>query len=187
MSGALTQAASVEALASASAAAFAAFLFARAALHKAWDFTAFTGFVQDYDLLPAALVRLASALLLAAEIAVVAAMLIPGARLPGLVRGAAILLGYALAMGINVARGRRYVECGCGGAVQPITPALLIRNAVLAAVLLAGAAMVPGALAWTEAVAAIAAALIAFAGYVMAEQILSNAAYLLRREQGNTQ
>ena len=177
----------IAALASAAAAAFAAFLFARAALHKLWDFTAFTGFVTDYHLLPETLVKPASVALVATEVAIVLAVMVPGARGFGLALGAALLLAYALAMGINVARGRRHIECGCGGAVQPITPALLLRNGALAALLLAGAAMPATALAWTDAAAAIAAALILFAGYLMADQLLSNAAYLVRREQGKMQ
>lgn len=187
MSAALSDPAAMTALASAAAAAFAAFLFARAVLHKLWDFTAFTGFVADYRLLPETLVKPASVALIAAEVAVVLAVMVPGARGFGLVLGAAMLLGYALAMGINVARGRRHIECGCGGAVQPITPALLARNGVLAALLLASAAMPATALAWTDAAAAIAAALIFFSGYLMADQLLSNAAYLVRREQGKMQ
>jgi len=187
MSGAGIEAAGIGALASAAVAAFAAFLFARAALHKAWDFTAFTGFVQDYRLLPEALVRLAAAALLLAEGLVVAAMLIPGARAFGLVLGAGLLLGYGIAMAVNVARGRRHIECGCGGAVQPVTPALLARNAMLAMLLIAGALAPAAPLGLAEAAAAIAAGLIAFAGYLMADQLLSNAAYLVRREQGTLQ
>lgn len=187
MSGAGIEAVGIGALASAAVAAFAAFLFARAALHKAWDFTAFTGFVQDYRLLPEALVRLAAAALLLAEGLVVAAMLIPGARAFGLMLGAGLLQGYGIAMAVNVARGRRHIECGCGGAVQPVTPALLARNAVLAMLLIAGALAPAAPLGLAEAAAAIAAGLIAFAGYLMADQLLSNAAYLVRREQGTLQ
>lgn len=175
------------ALASAGIAAFAAVLFARAALHKAWDFTEFTGFVQDYRLVPDGAVPLVGALLLAAEAAVVLALMAPGLRSPALIAAAALLAGYGLAMGINIARGRRHVECGCGGAVQVLGPALLLRNGVLAGLMLLGAALPGQPLSVAETLAALAAGLIVFAGYVMADQLLSNAAYLVRREQGKMQ
>ena len=181
---ALADGAAMAALASAAVAAFAACLFARAALPKGWDFTAFTGFVQDYALLPERLVKPASAALIGAEGAVVGLMLLPGGRAFGLILAAALVGLYAVGMGVNLARGRRHVECGCGGAVQPITPALLVRNAVLAGLFLFGAALPAAGLGLAETLAALAAALIAFAGYVMADQLLSNAAYLVRREQG---
>jgi hypothetical protein len=47
--------------------------------------------------------------------------------------GAAVLTVYGAAMAWHLARGR-VLDCGCGGAPLPLSPALVARNAVLAAV-----------------------------------------------------
>lgn len=55
-----------------------ALIFLRAVYHMTSEFTEFTGFVADYRILPAALVRPASVALVAAEVAVVLGTVIPG-------------------------------------------------------------------------------------------------------------
>lgn len=110
---------------------FAAGLFAAATLHKIRTFTEFTGFVGGYRLLPEGVVRPASGVIVAAEIAAIAAALgvIPGfAQLPAL-----LLLAYAGAMGVNLLRGRNDIDCGCGGTPMPISWAAVARNLALAA------------------------------------------------------
>ena len=42
-----------------------------------------------------------------------------------------MLVGYAIAMAISLARGKYLVDCGCGGAPEPISWKLIGRNAVL--------------------------------------------------------
>jgi len=110
---------------------FAAGLFATAALHKIRTFVEFTGFVSGYRLLPEALVRPASGVVVAAEIAAIpgALHLISGlSQLPAL-----LLLGYAAAMGVNLLRGRSDIDCGCGGTPMPISWMAVARNLLLAA------------------------------------------------------
>ncbi|HEY5645870.1 MAG TPA: MauE/DoxX family redox-associated membrane protein [Pseudomonadales bacterium] len=110
---------------------FAAGLFASAALHKIRTFTEFTGFVAGYRLLPQALVRPASGVIVAAEIAAIAGalLLIPAlALLPML-----LLVLYAGAMVINLLRGRDDIDCGCGGTPMPISTTAVARNLLLAA------------------------------------------------------
>ena len=51
---------------------------------------------------------------------------------PRIVGGAALLLAYAAVMAINLVRGRRFIDCGCGGAAQPLSLGLVLRNVVLA-------------------------------------------------------
>jgi hypothetical protein len=119
---------------------FAAGLFATAALHKIRTFLEFTGFVAGYRLLPEALVRPASGVVVAAEIAAIpgALQLIPGLNpLPAL-----LLLGYAVAMGVNLLRGHSDIDCGCGGTPMPISWMAVARNLVLAA-LFGWAAVLP--------------------------------------------
>ncbi len=110
---------------------FAAGLFASSALHKLRTFTRFTGFVAGYRLIPAPLVRPASAAMVTLEVAAVPALFLPSSPAAGL--PAALLLLYAGAMGVNLLRGRSNIDCGCGGAPMPLSPALVVRNLLLAA------------------------------------------------------
>jgi len=66
-----------------------------------------------------------------------------------------VLLGYAIAIAINLRAGRRLVACGCGGPDQqrPIAAWMVWRNALLAAAV--GLTMLPWStrqLQWTDAV-----------------------------------
>lgn len=57
---------------------------------------------------------------------------------------AGLLLVYALAMAVNIARGRHDLDCGCGGPPQPLSIWLVVRNFVLAGAALA-ASLLPTA------------------------------------------
>ncbi|MBT9289314.1 MauE/DoxX family redox-associated membrane protein [Prosthecodimorpha staleyi] len=118
-------------------------VFARALLHKASDFETFRQQVEDYRLLPAALSGPVALLLGLAEAAVIAALLWPAARVAGGLGAMAVLLAYAGAMALNLARGRTTIDCGCGGPGQAISWTLVVRNLVLAAV--AGLVLLPAA------------------------------------------
>jgi hypothetical protein len=137
-----------------------ALLFAGAAVHKARAPRAFREAVVAYRLLPAALGGAAAAALVAAEAGVAAALLAPGRRAAGLA-GAAGLLGlYGAAIAVNLARGRRDLDCGCAGpgARRPISGWLVVRNAVLAATALAALAPVRArALVWVDGLTVVAA------------------------------
>lgn len=165
---------SLASLASAAITVFIALIFARAAIHKLTEFTEFTGFVADYRLIGERLVRPVSSGIVTAEIAVVALQLVPGGQTPGLVIAAAMFTLYAAAMAFNIRRGRTHIECGCGGAIQPLSWALVLRNAVL--VLLVGIALLAGPLGLDlgGTVTAIAAGLAAWVVFLLAEQILAN-------------
>jgi hypothetical protein len=96
------------------------------------------GIVANYRLLPDGLVAPFSALLPFVEIVLGAALLAnlaPAAPIAG-----ASLLGlFALAMAINLGRGRRDISCGCGRPElgHRIGWGLVLRNVVLAALLVA--------------------------------------------------
>ena len=121
-----------------------ALLFAVAALHKLRDRQRFEGIVADYRLLPDALVPVTAVGLPAAEIALAVGLLAsvtaPGAALAA----TGVLAVYSVAIGVNLARGRRDIDCGCGGPGQALHPWLLGRNAVLAGVCLVAALPVAG-------------------------------------------
>jgi hypothetical protein len=135
-----------------------ALLFAATALHKARDPEGFRASVEGYALLPERLCGGVAGALTGGEAALAAALLLPaslGVRGPALVAAAALLGLYAAAIAVNLARGRRDIDCGCAGpaARQPLSGWLVARNALLAALALAclrGAALRP--LVWVDAV-----------------------------------
>jgi hypothetical protein len=110
-----------------------ALLFASAALHKYAHPAHFAAVFAAYRILPAALTPL-SRLVWLLELTVSAALLVRGARLGAAAAGICLLLLYALAIGINLARGRRDLDCGCTGPNErrPIAPWMVTRNLLLA-------------------------------------------------------
>jgi len=107
-------------------------LFAAAALHKLRDVAAFRDVVRAYRLLPDAAVGAAPAIAVG-ELGVAAALLAPPTRTTGVLGALALLAVYTIAIAVNLGRGRRTIDCGCGplGARQPISERLLARNASL--------------------------------------------------------
>lgn len=128
-------------------------LFGSTSLHKLRDVGAFRSALLGYDVLPRAALRSIAVSLPALELTTAGALL-AGARL-GCGSAALLLLLYAAAMAINLARGRRDLDCGCGGIAggQRVSAGLVLRNLVLAA----GAAAITQpplarALGWIDAV-----------------------------------
>jgi uncharacterized membrane protein YphA (DoxX/SURF4 family) len=113
-----------------------ALLFASAGLHKLRAAARFAALLSAYRVLPESAVPLAW-VVPALELAVAVALLIGAARRTAALTGAVLLAGYAAAIGLNLARGRRELACGCGGAddARPIAPWMVWRNLGLAALL----------------------------------------------------
>lgn len=127
-----------------------ALLFAAAALHKLRDVRAFREALAGYRLLPAAALGPAALALPAAEAATALALCSGSGATAGAAGGVALLALYAGAIAVNLGRGRRSIDCGCGGpgGRRPIAPGLVWRNAALAA-LLAASALPAAPRAWT--------------------------------------
>jgi len=146
-------------------------LWLHAGIAKLRDLARLEGVIADYRLLPEALVRPASLALPAAELAVAAGLVAWPERGAAAIASAALLALYAVAVAVNLRRGRRAIDCGCGDAPRPIHRWLVGRNAVLAVLSLA--LLVPvgaRALGWLDAVNA-AMALAAVVGlYATLEQ-----------------
>lgn len=173
--------ASVLHLAALAAMVFIALLFLRAAMHKAQDYGRFLGFLADYRLVPEALLAALARGLIGLEFAVVALLIWPPVAMYGAMGAFALLGLYALAMAINLLRGRTLIECGCGGSGQPLSWLLVVRNCTLMA-LCALAMWVPmqftGAL---DLFFALGAGLLAFGFYVIAELVTANHATIKQR------
>jgi uncharacterized membrane protein YphA (DoxX/SURF4 family) len=130
-----------------------ALLLLGAAFAKLRRFAAFRAAVAGYRLLPERGVGAAALGLLAAELSLGAMLLMPTLGAPAALGAAALLLLYAGAMAVNLARGRRDVDCGCTGpgARRPIGWELVARNLLLAGVAL-------GAALWLDGVSVVAGA-----------------------------
>ncbi len=132
-----------------------ALLMATAAFHKLSDLGTFIASVRDYRIAPGVLAPFAAGGLVFAEIGIAIGLLLPGLAESAAFACAALLLLYSSAIGVNLARGRRHIDCGCLGprARQPISGWLLIRNAGLVFACALAALPVSGrALHWVDGV-----------------------------------
>lgn len=113
-----------------------ALLFGSASVHKWHDLRRFDEVFAAYGLLPRVLRPMARAVPVL-ESATALGLLMPATHRPAALGAMLLLLGYAAAMALNLARGRRDIACGCGGPDErrPIAPFMVGRNCVLAALL----------------------------------------------------
>ena len=120
-----------------------ALLFGAAALHKLKDGSRFRTALAGYGLVPAALNPAAALGLVVLESLTAAMLPFAASRRVGALLAAGLLVSYALAIGVNLLRGRTSIDCGCLGAGQRnrIGGWMVIRNLGLAAAALA--AMLP--------------------------------------------
>lgn len=156
-----------------------ALLFASGALAKLRDLRGFADAVAGYRLLPAALAAPAAAAFVAAELALAAALFVPALRVSASLGVAGVLLLYGFAIAVNLARGRRDIDCGCGGLSgrQTLSEALVLRNALLASAALASALPVaPRALGWLDALTVFGAVASASLLYAAANGLLARPA-----------
>jgi hypothetical protein len=118
-------------------AAALALLFASAAWHKLRALAQFTAVFVAYRVLPPAVSGRIAWTVPALELAIAAALPWEPSRRAASVAGAAILTAYAGGIALNLARGRRDLDCGCAGPGdrRPIAGWMLWRNLLLAAAL----------------------------------------------------
>jgi hypothetical protein len=152
--------------------ALALVLFA-AAWHKLSEPEVFAGALQAYALLPAAGVMPAARLLPWVEIATGVGLLIPATRAPALAMFACLILLYAAAMALNLWRGRRQIDCGCGGDAHPLSWGLVLRNGVLAAAaLLVARPTIEREFEWLDGVSLVVGVLAFYAMYLLFDELL---------------
>jgi hypothetical protein len=109
------------------------FIFSRAALHKVSNYQQFYTQLKAYHLLPVPLLPAFAIFLALIEAYLAVTLLVQGWLYPSFI-AAALLALYALAMSINLVKGRIDLDCGCGGPSafpQTISWALVNRNCVL--------------------------------------------------------
>jgi hypothetical protein len=154
-----------------------ALLLLDAAFHKARRPAHFRAVLADYRLLPRRSVAAAAAGVTAAEAVLALSLGVPALRSAALAGAALLLALYGAAIAANLARGRRHIACGCGGASgeAPLGPALVARHAALAALAACAAAAPLGArpLAWPDAPAVAGAVAALSAVYVAGNRLLA--------------
>jgi hypothetical protein len=118
-------------------------LFLLACYGKLSAFAVFCATLEEYRLVPARLIGTFVAIIVVAELAIGFAAFIQEFATHAMQLGAALLLVYASAIGTNLVRGRRDIDCGCTGPAtrQLLSGWLLLRNLGLAGIALLGAAM----------------------------------------------
>ncbi len=133
-----------------------AWVLAESAIDKLRDRQGFLRTLAAYQLVPGSFLSASVVALTALETALAAALLssasvsMLGGEEAGLALvaglGSAALLGlYGAAIAVNLLRGRRDLDCGCGGPARhhSLGPALVVRNAVLVTAALAAALPAP--------------------------------------------
>ena len=158
-------------------------LLVTSALHKMRSFVRFRETVLDYRLLPPRLTDIASVGILGAELGVAAALLPPSTAAIGLAGAAGLLGTYGVAIGINLWRGRRHIDCGCVGPAlrQSLSEWLVVRNGGLVTLALAGLAPVASRpLGWIDVVTIAGGVAVLAATYGSVNQLIANAPELAR-------
>ena len=150
-----------------------ALIFAVAAKHKVFSWVRFRASFAAYDLVPEALVSPVAGGLAVAEVLVVIGCLL--AQPLALLAGAGLFLIYAIAMGLNLRRGRSFIDCGCGDEPTPLGIGLLLRNCALCGLAVGAAGGLPelGNAGAFVVIAGIGAA-IAYGIYAAIDQLLAN-------------
>ena len=152
-----------------------ALVFALSAWHKLSDFPRFKASLGAYRLFPESFVGLVAPFVIFLELAAIVELLLPlGA---GSWLAFALLCLYTLAITVNLLRGSRQIDCGCGDRPTPLSGWLLLRNATLLLLALVLAlpqdpvATEPVFAAWAL-VAVLVLMMLLF--YLIVEQLLAN-------------
>jgi len=162
-------------------------VFTVACVHKLNSIAAFENVVRDYALLPAGMAPLVSRLIIVLEAAVVAG-LVSGLWIPAAAALAVMLIAvYGSGIAINLARGRRDIDCGCFGPAgsaegrHALSGWLLLRNlSLIAMTALLFVPVAERALTWLDLCTIAAATAAGLAAWSAADQLMANAPRLQR-------
>ena len=156
-----------------------ALLFGAAALHKLKDWSRFRTALAGYNLVPSSLNPAAALGLVALESLTAATLPFTASRRIGAFLAAALLVSYALAIGINLLRGRTSIDCGCLGAGQRnrIGGWMVIRNLGLVAATLSATLPTTGRSLTSLDVVTIVGAVLTLAALYAAQDSLQRTAH----------
>ncbi|SRR5579871_6060965 len=110
-------------------------LFASSAAIKLAALSRFAAAVENYRILPRRWSWLTAVVVPVLEASAAIGLLISATREPAAIAAALLIAMFSAAIAINLARGRREIDCGCFGAAlrQTLSGWLLARNAILIA------------------------------------------------------
>jgi len=149
---------------------------------KLRDPVVFRGAVENYGLVPAALVPLVALVLPLVELLCGAFLLVPEASSLAALASLLLMLAVTGAVALSLLRGLAGIDCGCGGlSSQPLTWSLVLRNAALIA--LAYVAMQADSgrvLGWLDFFLIAMTALALLGLYVFFNQLMSNEPLAIR-------
>jgi len=156
------------------AAAALSVIFLLAAWHKLRDIDSFESAAAAYRLLPAAWIRPFARLLPALEAVAGMGLLFAVIREHAAWLALGLLFVMTGAVAINLARGIRDIDCGCGSAPIPLSPFLVARNLVLAGgLIVAMQASAPRALHWLDYVTVAGGTLALLGLYAAGNELLA--------------
>ena len=159
------------------AALILSYVLVLAGLHKCRAPAEFAATLANYKILPENLTRQGVYLIPVAEIMTGVALLIPATAQLAAFSAGALLCIYIAAIGINLLRGRRNIDCGCGGPAQKqsISEWMIVRNALLVLLAcIAGSQAEPRTLLWFDWLIIIPAAVMGCLFYNIINQLLVN-------------
>ena len=162
-------------------------MFGIAAVHKLRAFALFKATMNEYRLVPRALSGGVAFVMVATELAVALLVLIPATHTISLLVMALLLFVYTIAIGINLLRGRRNIDCGCSGpaARHEISEWLMLRNLVLLSlVLLATNPFTLRPMNWLDAVVVLFSVMVASGLFMGINQLLAQAPRLAALRAG---
>lgn len=153
---------------------FLALVLGRAGRHKLTDFYRAVGAALDYGAVPEAWIPPVVRLLGIIETGCALALVLPATRPWAGIVALGIFAGYRLLMARVLWQGRREIDCGCGGAPQPVSGLSLLRNAVLSAAAAPVALLPAASVGLTGFIVALACGFTLFASYALLEKFASH-------------
>lgn len=116
-----------------------------AGVAKTGSYRTFRSAVSDYQLVPERFISVITRAVPIAEVLIGGLLVSAMARPAGVVGAASALMLFALAMAVNLARGRR-IDCGCasGRHARPISWWLVLRNVSLVVILVFSGVLTAG-------------------------------------------
>ncbi|WP_238529572.1 MauE/DoxX family redox-associated membrane protein [Vibrio furnissii] len=162
---------------------FFVLVFIQAALHKGSDLHRFSGYISQYSRHFEPRAYPLAVLLLVCEIAAVALSITPATNALGEGLMLLLLMGYTLAMSLQLRSGQREIDCGCGGTPIVVSRRTLMRNATL--MVLAGSMLLTANQPITSLSLALAigGGVLLWFGYYLLEQLMHNHDLILKIAQ----
>jgi len=162
-------------------------LFAVGSAHKLRAPAAFRSALMEYRLLPPSMSAVVAMILTVTELLAALLVLIPAVRAAGFAAMAGLLLLYTGAIGINLYRGRRDIDCGCSGPASrhELSGWLVLRNVLLfGLVVFAGVPPAVRSLNWLDLLLIAFTVLTASGLYLGMNQLLAQAPRMSRLRSG---